>query len=415
MNGWRGAATHVAMSLLVAGFSLGVAISWSNRADYLVMGVLLAMACVGEWVEVRLGPHGALTLRPVLAFIGLWLGGPAFLLVVGLVPIVLVGVVARRSALSGVLTTAGADAVSLWLGYLAYASVSAQIAWGDGRFQVGEPISRMLGVLAYWVSQVSLQALNLHLQEGIRFRVNVGFLARHAWAHVLALSLAAVALGYVGEAFGLAVMAIAGVVLVEAYYPWKLLGDQSGVLMTSLQMMAQAVDLKDPYTSNHSQRVARYATRLAREMGFPEEEVERIRIGALLHDIGKIGISSSIIRKPEKLSPDEEAIMRRHPSVSADIMENLEILGESARIVRYHHEHVDGSGYPDGLEGDEIPRGSRVILVADALDALTTDRPYRKGVTFQQAMRVLRNAAGKQFDRTVVDALERILPSLSRT
>jgi len=196
--------------------------------------------------------------------------------------------------------------------------------------------------------------------------------------------------------------------LVEAYYPWKLLGEQGGVLLTSLQMMAQAVDLKDPYTSNHSQRVSRYAVRLARGMGLPEDEVERIRVGGLMHDIGKIGISGRIIRKPGKLTSEEQALMRRHSSVSAEIIEHLEILGESARMVRHHHENYDGTGYPDGLKGEEIPLGSRIIFVGDAFDALVTDRPYRKGASRDEALAVIQKHAGTQFDKTVVDTLQRI-------
>jgi putative nucleotidyltransferase with HDIG domain len=203
-------------------------------------------------------------------------------------------------------------------------------------------------------------------------------------------------------------MFLAGVMLIEAYYPYKLIGEQRGILLTSLQMMAQAVDLKDPYTSNHSQRVSRYAVRLARAMGVPEQEVERIRIGGLMHDLGKIGVSGHIIRKPGKLTQDEQDKMREHSKVSADIITHLEILGESADMVRHHHENYDGTGYPDGLKGEAIPLGSRIIFVADAYDALVTDRPYRKGATREEALAVIRANAGTQFDASVVNTMERI-------
>jgi putative nucleotidyltransferase with HDIG domain len=228
------------------------------------------------------------------------------------------------------------------------------------------------------------------------------------YIHVAILCVVSVFLSYVFAGFGLMGLGIVTVVLIESYYPQKLIGDQHGILHTSIQMMAQAVDIKDPYTSGHSQRVSRYAVRLGRALGLSEEEVERIRIGGFLHDIGKIGISGRVIRKPGKLTVEEKALMNHHSSVSADIIEGLKILSESTKMVRHHHEHRDGSGYPDGLKGEEIPLGSRIILVADAFDALTTDRPYRKGRPRDQAVAVIRENAGPQFDPAVVDALERI-------
>ena len=128
-----------------------------------------------------------------------------------------------------------------------------------------------------------------------------------------------------------------------------------------------------------------------------------------MHDLGKIGISGRIIRKPGKLTEEEQALMRLHSSVSANIIKRLEKLAESAPMVRHHHENYDGSGYPDGLKGEEIPLGSRIIFVSDAFDALVTDRPYRKGASREEALAVIRKHAGTQFDRTAVDTFEKIV------
>lgn len=398
--------------LVVAGGSLGFALSGQRDMNIVLALFLLLLASVAEWVEVQLGRLGAFTLRPVVAFVGLWIGGPVPMILAGVLPVLFVRPLAKRTTLLEALLVAGRDSVALWVGYFTYRAIGegTTLLWSPS--ESGEVLARIVSFLCFWATEVLLQALDLNLSEGIRFLAVLRHLGRLALLHTLVLTSAAVALSYVGSSFGLIIMGISAVVLIEAYYPWKLLGDQSGVLLTSVQMMAQAVDLKDPYTSNHSQRVSQYAVRLARAMGLSEDEVERIRIGGLMHDIGKIGISGRIIRKPGKLTSEEMALMMRHSSVSADIIEHLEILGESARMVRHHHEHFDGSGYPDGLKGEEIPLGSRIILAADAFDAITTDRPYRKGASRGDAVTVIRKHAGAQFDSAVVDALERISSSL---
>jgi putative nucleotidyltransferase with HDIG domain len=399
------------VSVALGGLAIGLLLPSLAHVGALQLLSLMLLAVIGEWLEVDLGAVGSITLRPVVAFAALWHVGPGVFLMVGTLPIILVRVVIRRVPIVRSLDNVGREAVALALSLAVLGLVRASV--GDLGSEDGGRIATWLAAMtAYWVTRLLLQAVSLRVGEGMRFRTGAGNLARRAWAHAVAMMLAAVALGYIDEAFGPILTALAAVMLVEAYYPWKLLGEQGGVLITSLQMMAQAVDLKDPYTSNHSRRVSRYAVRLARAMGISEEEVERIRIGALMHDLGKIGISGRIIRKPGKLTMEEQALMREHSAVSANIIGPLEILGESARMVRHHHENWDGSGYPDGLKGDEIPLGSRVILVADAFDALVTDRPYRKGTSRIEAVEIIRRHSGTQFDPAVVSVLERVYISL---
>ena len=171
---------------------------------------------------------------------------------------------------------------------------------------------------------------------------------------------------------------------------------------------SQAIDLKDAYTGKHARDASEVAVRLSRSLRLAESEVRKIRIASILHDIGKIGVSVRIIRKPSALDPSEMNAMRQHPVIGAEIMKPAELLTDAAEIVRHHHEHFDGSGYPDGLKGEEIPMGSRIVLVADAYNAITTDRPYRRARSKEEAFRILRDGAGKQFDPVVVDTLESI-------
>ncbi|MDQ7857556.1 MAG: HD-GYP domain-containing protein [Armatimonadota bacterium] len=397
--------------LLVVGGAIGVALPGGTQSDPWAVALFTALGVACEWLEIRLGPLGFLTLRPMVAFVALWRGGLSAYMVVGLISVIAAQLLARRRSFVEVIDEAGREVVALGLSSVAYSNIA-----GSPGVALSAVAHRLLAgavvMLVYWGTKLALRVAQLSHAEGMRPQQAARSLLRHAWPHLIVMIAGAVGLSFIESDLGLVVTGLAAVMFIEAYYPWKLLGEQGGVLLTSLQMMAQAVDLKDPYTSNHSQRVSRYAVRLARTMGLPEEEVERIRIGALMHDIGKIGISGRIIRKPGRLSPEERVKMQQHSAVSADIIEPLEILGESARMVRHHHENWDGTGYPAGLRGEEIPLGSRIILVADAFDALVTDRPYRKGASRPEALNVIRKHAGTQFDPVVVRALERVYTSL---
>jgi putative nucleotidyltransferase with HDIG domain len=164
----------------------------------------------------------------------------------------------------------------------------------------------------------------------------------------------------------------------------------------------------DPYTRRHSLRVAAYAEQLARGLGLPEKRVRQIRLAGLLHDLGKVGQERAVLQKPGALDPAERRRMEAHPVAGAEIIRQVRGLEEVAVLVRHHHERPDGGGYPARLAGDAIPLGSRVVLIADAFDAMTSDRPYRKGMPGDRAVAELRRHAGKQFDARVVETLARM-------
>jgi putative nucleotidyltransferase with HDIG domain len=170
-----------------------------------------------------------------------------------------------------------------------------------------------------------------------------------------------------------------------------------------LELMSKFIDSVDRYTENHSRRVAEYSVELARALNLPEPEVENIRVGAYLHDIGKVDISAEVLRKAAGLTEDEMTEMRRHVDVGERMVRSMGgILRHVIPMVAYHHERWDGTGYK-GLQGEQIPIGARIIAVADTYDAIVTDRAYRKGRTPTQAMKILREASGSQFDPKVVE------------
>ena len=185
-------------------------------------------------------------------------------------------------------------------------------------------------------------------------------------------------------------------------------------LLDVVTSLANTIDAKDTYTKGHSTFVSRYSEALARAIGLPEAEVERIRLGALLHDIGKIGSPENVLRKPTMLTDEEWEIMKQHPVIGAEkVLAPNESLRDLIPMVKYHHEHWDGSGYPYGLKGEEIPLSARIVAIADAYHALVSDRPYRKGLGVEKACEILKLGANVQWDKELVRQFVIIAPSLS--
>lgn len=172
--------------------------------------------------------------------------------------------------------------------------------------------------------------------------------------------------------------------------------------------LSRSMAAKDVYTGGHTERVARVAFALASRLGFVGEKREAIEIGALLHDIGKIGIPERILQKPGPLDEGEWAIMKEHPVISEYILSEVGLNPIVLQVARSSHERIDGGGYPDGRAGDQIPLPARIVLVADAFDALTSDRPYRLGRSVSEAVDELRAHTGTQFCPVVVAAIERL-------
>ena len=162
------------------------------------------------------------------------------------------------------------------------------------------------------------------------------------------------------------------------------------------------IDMKDRYTRGHSVRVTRYCLQIARKLNLSRREIEILKFGALLHDIGKVGVDESILHKPSKLTDEEYKAIKRHPEMGEDVIRHIKFLEEGLQIIRHHHERYDGKGYPDGLKGKDIPLLARIIAVADAFDAMTSDRPYRKAFSFQKTIEELKKGAGTQFDPEIV-------------
>jgi response regulator RpfG family c-di-GMP phosphodiesterase len=192
----------------------------------------------------------------------------------------------------------------------------------------------------------------------------------------------------------------------------RLSEERAEVLFKAIKALAAAIDAKSHYTGCHSARMAELCLAIGRDMAFTSETLNTLELAAHIHDVGKIGTPDSVLSKAGKLSDDEWVDILKHPGMGADFLAGIDELAEVASIVRHHHEHVDGSGYPDGLKGDAIPLLARVLSAADAFEAMTSDRPYRAAISPQEALSELRRNSGTQFDPDVVQAAARVVDKM---
>jgi len=204
---------------------------------------------------------------------------------------------------------------------------------------------------------------------------------------------------------------LAGVAILEDEQRSKL----EDLFMSVIVSLTMAIEAKDPYTEGHSVRVAAYSEAIGKQLGLPAETLDVIHRSCLVHDIGKIAVDEGILHKGERLSQREKEKMDLHPQIGESILRPIALLHPLLPGVRSHHEHFDGTGYPDGLKGDEIPIEARIMAVADAFDAMTSDRPYRKALEEQAALAELKRNAGTHFDPRVMAAFEQIFPAVKRT
>jgi putative nucleotidyltransferase with HDIG domain len=188
----------------------------------------------------------------------------------------------------------------------------------------------------------------------------------------------------------------------------KLYADLKHAFLDTVRIIANTVAARDPYTAGHTGRVTRIAAEIARELGWSRERLEHLEIGALLHDIGKIGVADTILRKPQDLTTDEYIAMQQHPIVGAQMLKGVSALRPALPYILYHHERYDGTGYPFGLRGQEIPIEGRLLTVADTFDAMTSDRPYRQALSHEEALAEIERHCGTQFDPEIVNALIRV-------
>ena len=204
-----------------------------------------------------------------------------------------------------------------------------------------------------------------------------------------------IALAYIGYGYGAVILFFGPLLL--ARYSFKLYIEMRNLYLSTIQALNKTVEAKDPYTSGHANRVEKFAVELAKAYHLPFESIQNLKTASILHDIGKIGIHDEILNKASRLTQEEYQEIMRHPAIGAEIISKVNFLSDITTIVRHHHERYDGKGYPDGLSGEDIPIEAAILMIADSYDAMTSDRPYRKAMTPEEALSELENNAGTQF------------------
>jgi len=289
-------------------------------------------------------------------------------------------------------------------GVIFFRSGSGPLALVSGR----DYLWATLAFLCYAGINVTLVTAVVSFTEGKRFIYSFGtyvrdFIVQYAVLGVLALLLAVL---YSVSVWHM-LLAIVPLFLVHlSFRSYQKLRTEA---RNTFEKISRLLDERDHYTAVHSGDVADLAVKVAAEMNLPQGEIEKVEIAARIHDIGKVAVPDSILLKPGPLTDEEWGIMKRHPAISAELIEGIEIYARVADAVRHEHERWDGSGYPDGLRGEEIPLISRVIAAADIYDALSTDRPYRGAFTYEETVEMIRQMRGADIDPAVADALLRVI------
>lgn len=321
-------------------------------------------------------------------------------------PIDLTGKVPIRS----VLFNRAMLAIAAWVGGQVYVNLGGEIGHFTMRHST---VPFVLAALTYTLVNAAL-AVGFFVirREGSArglWRMNM----RWALPNLFALMPLSVLIAVVYQAGGPAGVAMFFVPLLMARQAYQRYIDMRTIYLQTMLALSTALDAKDSYTRGHSERVARYAVAIGRELGVGDEDLELLEYVGILHDIGKIGIRDDVLKKPGLFTSDEYDEMKRHPELGADIIGGIKLLGRGSDWVRYHHERYDGTGFPSRLKGDEIPLGARIISVADAYDAMTSERPYKPAFDQTRAVAELQACAGTQFDPAVVRAFIRTLTRTS--
>jgi len=373
---------------------------------WLVLTFFIVLSTITEFMPVDLPVGGRVTIGFPVDFVVILVYGPAWALLVTFLGEIIADAITRRTVWYKILFNASQYALSAGIAGMVYQGLGGVVGLVNISSYI---IPAAICAIIYFLINSNLFMVVISLSE----EVSILSVWKKQIRGTLATYIALVPIGFI-MALVYTNIGVWGIILF--FFPlflarrsFELYTKMRKVYLDTIRALAAAIDAKDPYTKGHSERVAETSVALAQELNLTDKDIENIEYTALLHDIGKIGIADNILGKNSSLTDKEFDKIKEHPVMGAKIVEPVDFLKNSYEAIYHHHEKYNGAGYPDGLKEKDIPLLSRIIAVADAYDAMGSDRPYRKKLSKDKILKELKDQAGKQFDPEIVKVLISVL------
>ena len=386
--------------IFLAGLSILTYILLKYREISLVGVVLFGvLAFMADNLSAPLPRTGSVAVNFTISFASLMIFGPPTAILVTAISFFNIKEFAKRVPYYKHLFNAGQYLISIGI-----ASIVFENTYDRNALSFFNPANIGFIFLAAYISfflNTLLTAEVISISERKNF-INI-WIYNFAWLIPFHLFLAAmsIAISFLYRSYGPSTIIFTLLPLIIAQYAYMLRVKERKVILNSIKQIVKIIDAKDPYTAGHSERVAEYAEKIARKLRLNEFDVDILTNLANLHDIGKVQIDLSILNKPGKYNDADWVEMKKHPEVGYEIVKEIVFLKKYAKAILYHHEKIDGSGYPHGIKGDKIPIFAKILTVADAYDAMTSNRPYKIALTQKKAIKELERCADKDFDRKI--------------
>lgn len=388
------------LSLFIFHIKNYLPLNWSQFLIFVTLSTLF------DFMPIQLPRGGMVSVSFIPNYAAILVGGPLLAEVSGLISVFIMGAY-LGAPLHKIIFNAGTMLLSLGLASEAYVFLGGTFGLLETGF-TSLLAAFICGLVYYIINTISVTTiLSLNRRESfsLLWHSNIRWgLFSYVTLMPMGFLMAAIYLH-----FGPIATTFFSIPLFLSRYSFMQYVSMRKMYLNTMRTLMTLLEAKDPYTRGHSERVCGYALAIGRAMKLSEMSLEILEYSALLHDVGKMGVADNIIFKADTLSDMEFSKVRAHPVIGSNIIAQIDGLRNVANIMRHHHERFDGGGYPDGLVGETIPLESRILAVADAYDAMTTERPYKKALSFEEAMEELKRGAGSQFDPQVVAAFLRII------